>query len=239
MNIILGLGILGLLLVSMFIIFIRLKKNQTIKENIVNYILVSLILICYILEIVSKAVFLKYDFNAIVYAFPLRNISPTLFCFSFLIYFLRGRALDTCKYVYSYLSIALIIAGFVCPATLPISYNLSYLSIDVFFSSVAHIFAGSLGLWFVLSRQVALDKNSIKNTLIIIYSLIIICLIINAIFKTNLLGLGMFANYSIYDLVRVEPYILTLLIFVVGVTSIVIISHLLFKCIFNRRKNDA
>lgn len=236
MNIVLSIAIILSLLIIGFITLFKFKANQKINVNIINYVLISLVLIFYILTIISKVVILKYDFNGIIYALPFRNISPTAFCCCILVFFLRGKALNICKSIYSYLSIALIIAGFICPATLPISYNISYVPIDIFSSSLSHIFAGLLGFWFVWSRQIVLDKSSLKSALIIIYSLIVFSLILNAIFKINLLGLGMFANYSIYDLVRVEPYILTLLIFVVGVTLIIVMSHLLFKIPVSRNK---
>lgn len=99
---------------------------------------------------------------------------------------------------------------------------------------VSHLILSLWGIYLVKSKQIQLVKKDcfIGGSIIIGVSLIM--LIVNTIFQTAFFGLTFGDNYNIYNLVLVNNPYLSALIYVVGLSMILLLGYF-FQKIINRK----
>lgn len=163
---------------------------------------------------------------------PTANVSPFMFFTLPLYYFLPKKIKKYYLLLISLLSLGMLFSVILaCIQRIAINYRfIPHFLLDY----VSHLILSLWGIYLVKSKQIQLVKKDcfIGGSIIIGVSLIM--LIVNTIFQTAFFGLTFGDNYNIYNLVLVNNPYLSALIYVVGLSMILLLGYF-FQKIINRK----
>lgn len=99
---------------------------------------------------------------------------------------------------------------------------------------VSHLALSLFGIYLVRSKQITLDKKDCLIGGSIIVGVALIMLLVNSIFTTSFFGLTFNANFNIYNMVLVNNAYISALIYLIGLSMVLILGYL-FQKIINKK----
>ncbi len=203
------------------------QKQLNPKYTIATFTTVNLILL------LGVWLFNYFERNKFEF-FLLDQISPCMFTLLVFSYFLKDEIKDVFYSTAAYFSTGMLLAMLLSPGATYIQggqeNDMILYTIDI----LQHLNFSLFGIYLVLSQTAKINAKSFRNSLVFIFSIISFVLVINFVFHQNFFGLGYYSDFGIYTLDLFDSYWLTLLVYLAGVFTVVIlgfgVNKLLLKC---------
>lgn len=230
MHIILMVLILTILyFISLIVIFAYRDK---INVKIGNFIFIILDIICF-----AALNIYYYNHGGLERFMTLDNISPMMFTFMPLSYFMSEKVRKCYFSAASLLSFGMFIAMLVNP-NFAYLFNFKQLaSLDYMFDSLGHLVFAVFGVYLVITKQVTVNIKTLKNAAIWLYSVVTFGVLLNFIFHTNFFGMCPYGGYSIYMFDIFGSYPATLISYYLGIFVVLMIGsqfNHLWECLMKK-----
>lgn len=218
--------------IAIYLVFIMsIKKISNI--TVANISLIVICLTCYIgvaIIIFNDVGFYDWNFQNVL---PTANVSPFMFATLWVYFILPQKFRGIWSLLIALLSLgmfAAVILGCIYRAIIQYKFHLSFL-----LDFTAHFSLSLLGIYFVKSKQVELNKRSclLSGGLIVIIAFIM--MIINIIFGTAFFGLALNDGYNIYNMVIVPNCYLSAILYFLGLVFVLILGYFYLK-IFDKQE---
>ena len=219
-----------MLIVYVSVILCMKYMKNTKLWNFLFFIIIYSLYIAVVLIVYFDVGFDDWNFQNTL---PVANVSPFMFASLPLLYILPKKVKKYYMLLISLLSVGMLFSAiFGCIYNCCINYAFHY---HFIFDYVAHISLSLLGIYFIKSEQITLDKKDllVSSSLIIIVAFIM--MLCNVIFDTSFFGLSLNGKHNIYNNVIVSSSYLSALIYFVGLGVVLLLGYLLLKVVSKKQ----
>lgn len=223
-------------LVIMLILYVTCICCMKYMKNtkLWNFIMSAIVFILYISHMVT--IYLNTGVNDWNFrnTLPVANVSPFMFTLLPFIYLLPQKVKKYFKLLVSLLSVGMLFSAiFNCIYNCSIEYAFHF---HFLLDYMAHIMLSLLGIYFVKSKQVELNKKDAIISASIILIVAFIMLILNLIFDRSFFGLSLNGKHNIYNIIVSDNSYVSALVYFVGATFVLFLGYIYNK-LLNRKKN--
>lgn len=222
------------LLAVLFIIYLTIwlviifKYKTKLNAKVFNLVFSLIIAISYIALLIYNTQALDIFPAVFDKTLPTGNISPFMFSLVLITIFLPTKLKDIIYTLIVLLSVGMFGAGLN-----ELYSSLSFPLFSLFFplDILSHFTLFLFGIYLVVSKQVDLNKKNVIKAIILIYSVIFIMIILNAIFKTCFFGLSFDDTHNIYDMTFIKNEYLNILVYIILVFIVLMGGYILNRII--------
>lgn len=203
---------------TLLVVILTHKKYINIKIANFTFIIVNTILFIgyYLNDFVRKGMVESLTFD---------QISPFTFTMLSASFLLNDKVKQYFFSSVAFLSIGMLVAMIVSPQQAFLgSFRLDASMLYVL-DTLEHLNCSLFGIFLVASGQVKLNADSLKKAFIWIYSVIALVLVMNFTFHLNYFNMGPYGKYSIYMFNLFDSYWLTLFVYLLGVSLVLMLGY--------------